>query len=100
MMALIAPLFPYIIGGLGLLAGVIATLFARKTSQTAKAQATAVAATAQVQEAQAQSAEAQANQAAAQTGAAAVQTRTEIDNTIAAKPADEVRNALQNWTRP
>jgi hypothetical protein len=99
MMALIAPFFPYVIGGFGLLAGVIATLFARKSVQTAKAQATAVAAAAQVHEAQAQTAEAQANQAAAQTGAAAVQARTEIDNTVAAKPTDEVRNDLQSWTR-
>jgi hypothetical protein len=100
MMALIAPFLPYILAAFGVLAGLLGVAWGRKTTQTAKAQATAVAATAQVHEAQAQTAEAQANQAAAQTSAAAVQARTEIDNTVAAKPTDEVRNDLQSWTKP
>jgi type II secretory pathway pseudopilin PulG len=99
MMALIEPFLPYILVALSLIGGAFGVAWGRKTAQTAKAQATAAEATAQVHEAQAQTAEAQANQAAAQTGAAAVAARTEIDNAIAAKPADEVRNDLKNWTR-
>jgi hypothetical protein len=96
---MIAPFIPYIVAALALIASALGIAWGRKTAQTAKAQSMAAAATAQVHEAQAQTAEAQANQAAAQTGAAAVAERTEIDNAIAAKPADEVRNDLKNWTR-
>ena len=100
MMALIAPFLPYIVGALGLIGGLIATLFAHKTTQTAKAQADTAKAQAVAQVSVERTAEAQANQAAAQTGAAAVAARTDIDNDVAAKPTDEVRNDLQNWTRP
>lgn len=99
MMALITPFLPYIIAGFGALAGLLGLAWGRKTAQTAQAQADTAKAQAAAQVSVEQTAEAQANQAAAQTGAAAVTARTEVDNTVAAKPADEVRNELQSWTR-
>lgn len=99
MMALIAPFIPYILAALGVIGGVFGIAWGHKTETTAKAQAETAKAQAVAQVSTEQTAEAQANQAAAQTGAAAVAARTEIDNAVAAKPADEVRNDLQNWTR-
>lgn len=100
MLALIAPFLPYILAALGLIGGAFGVAWGRKTSQTSKAQADTAKAQAVAQVSVEQTAEAQANQVAAQTGAAAVQARTEIDNTVAAKPTDEVRNELQSWTKP
>jgi xanthosine utilization system XapX-like protein len=99
-MTLIAPFLPYIVGLCGVLLGLFGVAWGHKTTQTAKAQVSAAQAGAVAQVQTEQSAEAQANQAAAQTGAAAVAARAEIDNAVAAKPADEVRNELENWTRP
>lgn len=100
MMALIAPFLPYILAALGVIGGVFGVAWGRKTSQTSAAKVAAAKSDATAQIATQQAAEAEANQTAAQSGAAAVQTRTEIDNTVAAKPADEVRNELQDWTKP
>lgn len=99
MTALIASFWPYIFGALGAIAAVIATLFAHKTVQTAQAQAEAAKAQAGQQVAVQQTAEAQANADAQKAGSDAVAERSAIDNAVAAKPADEVRNELQNWTR-
>lgn len=100
MMTIIAAVWPYILGGLGVLAGVLGVAWGRKTTQTAKAQVDTAKAQAGQQVAVQQAAEAEANQTAAQAGADAVQSRTDIDNAVAAKPADEVRNELQSWTKP
>lgn len=99
MLTLIGPFLPYILGALGVIGGVIATLFARKTVQTATAQADAAKAQAGQQVAAQQIAETQANADAQKAGSDAAAARTEIDNTVAAKPTDEVRNELQDWTR-
>lgn len=99
MMALLTPFLPYILAALGLVGGAFGIAWGRKSTTTAKAQTAAAQSDAVAQVRTEQTAEAQANAAAAQTGAAAVAARTEIDNTVTAKPADEVRNDLQNWTR-
>jgi xanthosine utilization system XapX-like protein len=99
MMALITPFLPYIVGALGLIGGLLGIAWGHKTTQTAKAQVDTAKAQAVAQVSVERTAEAQANQAAAQSGAAAVAARTEVDNTVATKPTDEVRNDLQNWTR-
>jgi hypothetical protein len=91
---------PYIIGAVGAICALIATLFARKTIQTATAQADAAKAQAGQQVAVQQVAETQANADAQKAGSDAAAARTDIDNTLAAKPTDEVRNELlQDWTR-
>lgn len=99
MLTLLAPLLPYLLGALGLIGGAFGIVWGRKSSQTAKAQVSAAQAGATAEVQTEQTAEAQANAAAAQTGAAAVAARTDADNAVAAKPADEVRNELENWTR-
>lgn len=96
---IIGAIWPYLLAGAGLLAGVVATMFARKTTQAAKAQVTAAKSDAVAQVRTEQVAEAQANTTAAQSGAAATQTRTAVDNTVAAQPASEVKDELQNWTK-
>lgn len=100
MMTILATVWPYILAGLGVLAGLLGVAWGRKTTQTAQAQATAAKAQAAQQVAVQQIAEAEANQTAAQAGAVAAQSRNDIDNAVAAKSADEVRNELQNWTKP
>lgn len=65
----------------------------------AEAQVSIDAANAQASVAKQQTAEAQADAQAAQEGAAATLNRAEIDNAIAAKSNEEVRNELANWTR-
>lgn len=89
----------WIIGALGVAGGVLFGWAKGKAADTKTAQAGAQVAVAQQQTADAANAEAQANAAASQAGAAAVKVRTGIDNTVAAKSADEVRNELANWTR-
>lgn len=100
MITLLASVWPYLLAALSIVGGLTAALFARKTVQTAKAQVSAAQSDAVAQVKTAQTSEAQANEAAAQTGAAAVAARTEIENAVAAKPATEVRNELQDWTKP
>lgn len=99
MMALLAPFLPYILAGLGVIAGLLGIAWGHKTTQTAKAQADAAKADAVAQVRTEQVAEAQANTDAQKAGSTATATRTGIDNTIASQPADEVRNELQDWTR-
>lgn len=96
---LIGAIWPYLLTGAGLLAGVVATMFAHKTTQAAKAQVSAAKSDAVAQVRTEQVVEAQANATAAQAGAAATQARTDVDNTVAAKPASEVKDELQNWTK-
>jgi hypothetical protein len=96
---IIGAIWPYLLAGAGLLAGVVATMFARKTTQTAKAQVSAAQAGATAEVRTEQVAEAQANSTAAQAGATAVQARTDTDTTVAAKPAGEVKNELDAWTK-
>lgn len=100
MIAILAATWPYILAAFGALAGLLGVAWGRKTTQTATAQVAAAKSDAAAQVSGQQAAEAQANETAAQTGAAAVQARTDIDNAVAAKPADEVRNELSNWTKP
>jgi hypothetical protein len=99
MMTLLAPFLPYIVAALGVLGGIVATMFARKTTQTANAQAAAAKSDAVAQVRTERVAEAQANADAQKAGSDAAAARTAVDNAVAAKPADEVRNDLQNWTR-
>jgi hypothetical protein len=99
MMTLLAPFLPYILAALGVIGGFIGVAWGNKTAKTAQAQVSAAQSDAVAQVSTERTAEAQANQAAAQTGAAAAAARTAVDNAVAAKPADEVRNELQNWTR-
>jgi hypothetical protein len=99
MMALIAPFLPYIVAALGLLASAFGIAWGRKTAQTAKAQADAAKSDAVAQVRTQQVAEAQANADAQKAGSDAAAARTAVDNAVAAKPADEVRNDLKNWTR-
>jgi hypothetical protein len=99
MMALITPFLPYILAALGVIGGLFGIAWGNKTAKTAQAQADTAKAQAVAQVSVEQTAEAQANQAAAQTGAAAVAARTDVENTVAAQPAAEVKNELQAWTR-
>lgn len=99
MAALLAPFLPYIIAALGIAGGLVATVFAHKTVQTTKAQAGQAKAEAAQQVSAQQIAETQANADAQKAGSDAAKARTDIDNDVAAKPAEEVHNELQNWTR-
>lgn len=98
-MALIAPFLPYILAALGVIGGIFGVAWGRKSAQTASAQADAAKAQASQQVAVQQIAEAQANADAQKAGSDAASSRTNIDNDVAAKPTDEVRNDLQSWTR-
>ncbi|PQV51875.1 hypothetical protein [Paraburkholderia sp. BL21I4N1] len=100
MLALLAPFLPYILAALGIIGGAFGIAWGRKTTQTAAAQADAAKAQAGQQVAVQQTAEAQANADAQKAAGDAAAERTAIDNAVAAKPADEVRNELSNWTRP
>ncbi|WP_244119057.1 hypothetical protein [Burkholderia gladioli] len=88
---------------LGLLAGAVGVIFGLFRHQQAKATTAAAdqkVAEAQTQVAQQQTADAQANATAAQAGGDAAAARTQIDSDVAAKPAQEVKDELQNdWTR-
>jgi hypothetical protein len=92
---LLIKLGPLVLGALGILFG----LFRHQQAKTATAQADAVKAQAGQQVAAQQVAETQANADAQKAGSDAAAVRTDIDNTIAAQPTDEVRNELQDWTR-
>lgn len=100
MMALITPFLPYLLGALGLIGGLLGVAWGHKSTQTAKAQVSAAQSDAMAQVKTEQTAEAQANADAQKAGSDAATARTAIDNAVAAKPTDEVRNELQNWTRP
>lgn len=99
MTAIIASIWPYVISGLVALSGVVFGLFRHQQAKVATAQADAVKAQAGQQIAAQQVAETQANADAQKAGSDATAARVAIDNAVAAKPVDEVRNELQNWTR-
>ncbi len=80
-------------------AGVLFGLFRHQQARVATAQASEVKAQAGQQVAAQQVAETQANADAQKAGSDAAAARTDVDNAIAAKPTDEVRNELQDWTR-
>ena len=92
---LLIKLGPLVLGVLGILFG----LFRHQQAKVATAQADAAKAQAGQQVAAQQVAETQANADAQKAGSDAAAARTDIDNTIAAQPTDEVRNELQDWTR-
>lgn len=100
MAALLAPFLPYILAAIGLIGGAFGIAWGRKTSQTAEAQADAAKSDAAAQVRTEQVAEAQANADAQKASSDATKARTEIDNQVAAQPKQEVRDELQNWTRP
>lgn len=100
MMTIIAAVWPYILGGLGILAGLLGVAWGRKTTQTADAQAAAAKAQAGQQVAVQQVAEAQANEDAQKAGSTAVDQRAAIDIEVAAAKPSEVRDELQSWTKP
>ncbi|WP_186155106.1 hypothetical protein [Burkholderia gladioli] len=87
----------------GLVAVGVAWFHGKSTGSAQAAQAAAgqvATAQAAAQSAQSQTADAQAQTAAVRAGADAVAARAAIDNDVSAKPAQEVRNELQNdWTR-
>jgi hypothetical protein len=95
LLPLLIKIGPWLLGALGLAFG----LFRHQQAKTATAQADAAKAQAGQQVAVQQVAEAQANADAQKAGSDAAAARTAVDNAVAAKPADEVRNELQNWTR-
>jgi uncharacterized protein YpuA (DUF1002 family) len=99
MIAILASIWPYLASGTVALAGVVFGMFRSQQAKAATAQADAAKAQAGQQVADQQVAETQANADAQKAGSDAAAARTDIDNAVAAKPADEVRNDLQNWTR-
>lgn len=99
MITILASIWPYILSGAVALGGVVFGMFRHQQAKVATAQADAVKAQAGQQVAVQQIAETQANADAQKAGSDAANARTDIDNDVAAKPAKEVRNELQNWTR-
>lgn len=97
--ALIGSAWPFLVAGGGALIAIVATIFARKSVQTSRAQVAAAQSDAKAQVTTEQVAESQANATAAQAGGAAVKTRIDVENAVAAKPAGEVKNELDSWTR-
>ncbi len=86
----------------GLVAVGVAWFHGKSTgTQQAEQKAAGQVATAQAaaQAAQSQTADAQAQAAAVQAGADATAARAAIDNDVSAKPAQEVRDELADWTR-
>lgn len=98
-LSLLGKLWPFIAGGAIAAVGLIVGWAKTKSAATKSAQADAAVAGAKQQVADAANAEAQANAAAQQAGSKAAAARSEIDNSVATKPADEVRNDLAKWTR-
>jgi hypothetical protein len=99
MMTILASIWPYLLSAAVALGGVVFGAFRHQQAKVATAEADAVKAQAGQQVAAQQVAETQANAEAQKAGSDAAAARTEIDNAVAAKPVDEVRNDLQNWTR-
>jgi hypothetical protein len=95
LLPLLIKIGPWVLGALGIAFG----LFRHQQAKVVTAQANAVKAQAGQQVAVQQVAEAQANADAQKAGSDAAAARTAVDNAVAAKPADEARNELQNWTR-
>ncbi|MEK6418415.1 MAG: hypothetical protein V4801_02345 [Burkholderia gladioli] len=89
-----------VLGGLG---AVIAAWLHGKSTGTQQAEQKAAGQIAQAQAAtvaaQSQTADAQATAVAVQAGADAAAARAAIDNDVSAKPAQEVRDELADWTR-
>lgn len=96
---LIGVIWPYLLAAGGVIVGAVVAWGGVKTAQTAKAKAAAAKSDAVAQVRTEQVVEAQANTTAAQAGAVATQARTDVDNTVAAKPAAEVKNELDAWTK-
>lgn len=99
MIAILAAIWPYLLSGAVALGGIVFGMFRVQQAKTSTAQADAIKAQAGQQIAAQQIAETQANADAQKAGSDSAAGRTDIDNAVAAKPADEVRNDLQNWTR-
>jgi sRNA-binding protein len=93
--AFILKAVPWLLG----LAGIVFGLFRHQQAKTATAQADEAKAAATAQIRTAQVSEAQANTKAAQSGAAAQAARIAADNAAAAQSPQEVKNALDPWTR-
>lgn len=81
------------------LAGIVFGAFRHQQAKTITAQAGQKVAEAQQQVSAEQAAEARANADAQKSGSDAAAARSGIENQLAAQPADEVRNELQDWTR-
>ncbi|RAS11262.1 hypothetical protein [Cupriavidus alkaliphilus] len=95
-LAILSDFWPFLLAAPGVVFGWIRHLQARAATADAKA----TAARAERQVAQQRESEAKANADAQQAGADATAARVGIENDVAAKPPDEVRNELDRWTRP
>ncbi|VWB70721.1 hypothetical protein [Burkholderia lata] len=92
---ILVKLGPWLLAVAGILFGLFRHQQAKADSAAAKAQGAA----ADEKIAQAQMADAQASEAAQAAANDAGAARTSADSQVAAMPASEVRNELQDWTR-
>ena len=95
-LAILSDIWPFLLAAAGVVFGWIRHLQARAAAADAKA----TAARAEQQLAHQKEAEAHANADAQKAGSDAATARVDIDNQVAAKQPDEVRNELDRWTRP